>query len=66
MGVNRIDLSMMQEMDERDFYHLYYALKGQGRYGSREDGILQLMQSVGDKPLNAYLSAYSRYKLLIQ
>jgi hypothetical protein len=66
MGVNRIDMSMMREMDDRDFYHMYYALKGQGRYKSREDGIVQLMECVGDKPLSAYLMAYSRYKLLMQ
>ena len=65
MAVNRIDLSLMREMDDRDFYHLFYVLKGQGRYKSREDGITQLIEH-GDKPLSAYLSAYSRYKLLIQ
>ncbi|HTY89610.1 MAG TPA: hypothetical protein VMC84_00370 [Methanocella sp.] len=65
MGINRIDLSMMREMDDRDFYHLYYVLKGRGKYKGREDGITQLIEQ-GDKPLIAYLSAYSRYKLLIQ
>lgn len=65
MSVNRIDMSMMREMEDRDFYHMYYALMGRGRYRSRDDGIAQLL-ALGDRPLNAYLSAYSRYKLLIQ
>jgi hypothetical protein len=69
MGVNRIDMSLMREMEDRDFYHLFYVLKGMGKYKSRDDGIAQLMEFAGDKaasPLTAYLSAYSRYRLLMQ
>jgi hypothetical protein len=72
MKLNRLDMSMMREMEDRDFYHMYYVFKREGKYKDREDGIRQILGLVDGSdenavsPVNTYLSAYSRYKLLMQ